>query len=84
MHDWVVSRGIQHLTADYHDLINDHEVQALLIFSATASHVEISIAAVKAGKHAFCEKVFFSHYAFSSMGSQLIGIWTVLKKSKQQ
>jgi len=41
---------------DYTELLADSEIDAVLITSATNTHVEISQAAAKAGKHIFCEK----------------------------
>lgn len=41
---------------DYTELLADPEIDAVLITSATNTHVEISQAAAKAGKHIFCEK----------------------------
>ncbi len=43
-------------TDDYTELLADPEIGAVLITSATNTHVEISQAAAKAGKHIFCEK----------------------------
>ncbi len=41
---------------DYTKLLADPQIDAVLITSATNTHVEISQAAAKAGKHIFCEK----------------------------
>lgn len=41
---------------DYTELLADPQIDAVLITSATNTHVEISQAAAKAGKHIFCEK----------------------------
>ncbi len=41
---------------DYHDILNDPEVDAVLICSSTDTHATISIDAARAGKHIFCEK----------------------------
>ena len=41
---------------DYTELLANSEIDAVLITSATNTHVEISQAAAKAGKHIFCEK----------------------------
>ncbi len=41
---------------DYTELLADPRIDAVLITSATNTHVEISQAAAKAGKHIFCEK----------------------------
>jgi myo-inositol 2-dehydrogenase/D-chiro-inositol 1-dehydrogenase len=41
---------------DYHEILNDKEIQAVLICSSTDTHSRISIEAAQAGKHIFCEK----------------------------
>lgn len=43
-------------TDEYTELLTDPQIDAVLITSATNTHVEISQAAAKAGKHIFCEK----------------------------
>lgn len=43
-------------SADYMDLVNNPEIDAVLVCSPTPTHADISIAAMKAGKHVFCEK----------------------------
>jgi len=53
---WAKSMGVQHTTKDYKEIINDPEIDAVLICSSTDTHSPISIEAIKAGKHVFCEK----------------------------
>ena len=48
--------GVQHITDDYHTIIADPEIDAILICSSTATHSPISQEAALAGKHVFCEK----------------------------
>ncbi len=48
--------GIPAYSADYMDIINDPGIDAVLVCSPTPTHADISIAAMKAGKHVFCEK----------------------------
>ena len=48
--------GVPKYSADYMDIINDPEIDAVLVCSPTPTHADISIAAMKAGKHVFCEK----------------------------
>ena len=48
--------GVPKYSADYMDLINDPDIDAVLVCSPTPTHADISIAAMKAGKHVFCEK----------------------------
>ena len=53
---WAKSMGVEHTTKDYREIINDPEIQAVLICSSTDTHAPISVEAIKAGKHVFCEK----------------------------
>lgn len=48
--------GVQCITTDYKEILNNKDVDAVLICSATNTHAAISIEAAKAGKHVFCEK----------------------------
>ncbi|EJZ71394.1 Gfo/Idh/MocA family protein [Lachnoanaerobaculum sp. OBRC5-5] len=41
---------------DYRDIINDPEIDIVCVCTPNDSHAEISIAALKAGKHVICEK----------------------------
>ena len=53
---WAKSMGVEHTTKDYKEIINDPEIDAVLICSSTDTHSPISLEAIKAGKHVFCEK----------------------------
>ena len=53
---WVASMGVPNTTKDYHDILNDPEIDAVLICSSTNTHSIISLEAIAAGKHIFCEK----------------------------
>ncbi len=53
---WAEGAGIQKISLDYKDIINDPEVDAVLICSSTDTHCPISLEAIAAGKHVFCEK----------------------------
>ena len=48
--------NVSMVTSDYTALLADPKVEAVLVASATDTHVEISQAAAQAGKHVFCEK----------------------------
>lgn len=54
--DWAANLGIENVYADYHDILNDSEINTVLICSSTNTHSPISIEAANAGKHIFCEK----------------------------
>ncbi len=43
-------------TADYHEVLNSPEVDAVAICSSTNTHAQMMIEAARAGKHIFCEK----------------------------
>jgi len=42
MRAFVSGLGVQHITTDYHAVLNDKEVQAVLITSSTESHTVVS------------------------------------------
>jgi myo-inositol 2-dehydrogenase/D-chiro-inositol 1-dehydrogenase len=48
--------GIQRVVKDYHDLLNDPEIEAILISSSTDTHAFMMKDVAAAGKHIFCEK----------------------------
>lgn len=53
---WAKSLGVEKTTKDYHEILNDPEIAAVLICASTDQHSPLSIEALKAGKHVFCEK----------------------------
>ena len=53
---WLKGMGVEKTTKDYHDILSDKSIDAVLICSSTDTHAPISIEAIKAGKHVFCEK----------------------------
>lgn len=54
--EWAEELGIPKVYADYHDILKDEAIDAVLICSPTNTHSTITIEAAKAGKHIFCEK----------------------------
>ena len=48
--------NVPKVTTDYNTLLADPQIDAVLITASTHTHVEMSQAAAKAGKHIFCEK----------------------------
>jgi myo-inositol 2-dehydrogenase / D-chiro-inositol 1-dehydrogenase len=52
---WAEQMGIPAYD-DYHEILNDKSIDAVLICSSTQTHAPISIEAIRAGKHVFCEK----------------------------
>ena len=53
---WAKDMGVQNVTKDYKEILADPEIDAVLICSSTDTHSPISVEAIKAGKHVFCEK----------------------------
>lgn len=50
------SLGIPNAYKDYHEILNNPEIDAVLICSSTDTHADIAVEAAEAGKHIFCEK----------------------------
>jgi myo-inositol 2-dehydrogenase/D-chiro-inositol 1-dehydrogenase len=48
--------GIQRVVKDYHELLADPDIEAILIASSTETHAFIMKDVAAAGKHIFCEK----------------------------
>jgi predicted dehydrogenase len=48
--------GFLRSTSNYMDVVNDPEIELISICVPNAVHKEISVAALKAGKHVWCEK----------------------------
>lgn len=53
---WAKEMGVAQVTKDYKEILADPEIDAVLICSSTNTHSPISVEAIKAGKHVFCEK----------------------------
>ena len=48
--------GITNQTKDYHDLLNNPDIDTIFVFTSTDTHEEIVTACANAGKNIFCEK----------------------------
>lgn len=48
--------GIPKVYADYNELLRDNEIEAVAIVTSDQTHAEITVAALRAGKHVLCEK----------------------------
>ena len=48
--------GFSSATADWHDITNDPDIDIVSITAPNALHKEMSLAAIAAGKHVYCEK----------------------------
>jgi myo-inositol 2-dehydrogenase/D-chiro-inositol 1-dehydrogenase len=66
LNDWADSLGIENVTEDFNEILNDTEIDAVLICSSTNTHVSMIIQAAEAGKHIFCEKPISLDYCESS------------------
>lgn len=51
-------KNIPHVVKDYHEVLNDPDIDAVLIATTTPEHAQIVLDAAKAKKHIFCEKPF--------------------------
>ena len=54
--EWAQNLKIENLTSDYHEILGDPDIEAVLICSSTDTHARMIIEAADAGKHIFCEK----------------------------
>ncbi len=54
--EWARGLGIANISRDYRSILQDASIDAVLICSSTDTHSPISLEAIAAGKHIFCEK----------------------------
>ena len=54
--EYIKSFGVNEIFADYKKILEDSAIDAVLVCSSTDTHADISIEAINAGKHVFCEK----------------------------
>ncbi|MBA4292340.1 gfo/Idh/MocA family oxidoreductase [bacterium] len=48
--------GVSKTTENYHDLLNDPEIDAVSVATPNLEHMQMTVDALKAGKHVLCEK----------------------------
>ena len=48
--------GVSKTTTDYHQMLTDPDIDAVIIVTPDQTHCEITLAALAAGKHVLCEK----------------------------
>jgi len=48
--------GFENSTQDWHDIVNDPRIHIVSVTAPNALHKEMSLAAIAAGKHVYCEK----------------------------
>lgn len=61
---------IENVITDYSYALNDDEVDAVFVLTPNYSHYEITMAALKAGKHVMCEKPITVNYELSKKMAQ--------------
>lgn len=54
--EFIKSFGVTEIYDDYKKILADPEIDAVLVCSSTDTHSSISVEAIEAGKHVFCEK----------------------------
>jgi len=52
----ITSMGVEEIYTDYKKILEDDLIDAVLVCSSTDTHSAISVEAIEAGKHVFCEK----------------------------
>lgn len=53
---FIADMGVTEIYTDYKKILEDEAIDAVLICSSTDTHSAISVEAIEAGKHVFCEK----------------------------
>lgn len=56
---------VENVTDDYKVILNDSEVEAVFVLTPNYAHYTITMEALRAGKHVFCEKPITVNYALS-------------------
>ena len=54
--EWAKSVGIENVYTDHRQILEDPRIDAVLICASTDQHAQLSLEAIAAGKHIFCEK----------------------------
>ena len=56
---------VEQVATDYQEVLKDPEVDAVYVLTPNYQHYTVTMAALKAGKHVFCEKPITVNYALS-------------------
>ncbi|MBS3995169.1 MAG: Gfo/Idh/MocA family oxidoreductase [Alkaliphilus sp.] len=54
--------GIEHVTSSFEEVLNDEEIDIIDIVTPPMAHVDMTIKALKAGKHVICEKPLTGYF----------------------
>ena len=54
--EWAKSVGVENVCTDHRQILEDPRIDAVLICASTDQHAQLSLEAIAAGKHIFCEK----------------------------
>ena len=54
--EWAKNAGIEGVYTEYKKILEDERIDAVLICASTNLHAQLSLEAIAAGKHIFCEK----------------------------
>ena len=54
--EWAKSVGVENVYKDHRQILEDPRIDAVLICASTDQHAQLSLEAIAAGKHIFCEK----------------------------
>ena len=54
--EWAKTVGIENVWSDHRKILEDPRIDAVLICASTDQHASLSLEAIAAGKHIFCEK----------------------------
>lgn len=57
--------GVDHVITDYHVALNDPDVDVVYVLTPNFAHYTVTMDALRAGKHVFCEKPITVNYALS-------------------
>lgn len=64
--DFAEKYGIEQVTANYNDVLNDPEIDIIDIVTPPNLHVNFTLQALKAGKHVICEKPLTGYFGEES------------------
>ncbi|MFD2706194.1 inositol 2-dehydrogenase [Salibacterium lacus] len=56
LHEWFQTSGVEEITTNYEDILEDEEINTIFICSPTSTHADLIKKAADKKKHIFCEK----------------------------